>query len=133
MSKSDESEISRINLEDAPEVIKKKVMKAKTDSQSEIFYDEQRPEIYNLLNIFATFSDKAPADIAKEYQTAGYGKFKGDLAEIVVEKLRPIQDNIARFKQDRGFILNILKQGKENAAQIADKTRQEVFNLIGLI
>ena len=133
MSKSDESDLTRINLADTPESITKKLKKAKTDSQSEIFYDEQRPEIYNLLNIFATFSDKAPADIAKEYQTAGYGKFKGDLAEIVVEKLRPIQDNIARFKQDRGFILNILKQGKENAAQIADKTRQEVFNLIGLI
>ncbi len=133
MSKSDESDLTRINLADTPESIIKKLKKAKTDSQSEIFYDESRPEIYNLINIFATFSDKAPTDIAKEYQTTGYGKFKGDLAEIVVEKLRPIQDNIARFKQDRGFILNILKQGKENAAQIADKTRQEVFNLIGLI
>jgi len=133
MSKSDESELSRINLEDAPELIKKKVMKAKTDSLPEISYDENRPEIYNLLNIFAGMSDKAPQAIAAEYKTAGNGKFKSDLAEIIVEKLRPIQDNLARFKQDRGFIANVLKQGQEDAAKIASKTRQEVFNLVGLI
>ena len=133
MSKSDESDLSRINLEDAPELIKKKVMKAKTDSLPEISYDENRPEIYNLLNIFASFSDKAPQAIAEEYKTAGNGKFKTDLAEIIVEKLRPIQDNLARFKQDRGFIADILKKGQEDATKIASKTRQEVFKLVGLI
>ena len=133
MSKSDESELSRINLEDAPEVIKKKVMKAKTDSLPEISYDENRPEIYNLLNIFASMSGKAAQAIADEYKTAGNGKFKGDLAEIIVEKLRPIQDNLARFKQDQGFIASVLKQGQEDATKIAAKTRQEVFNLVGLI
>lgn len=133
MSKSDESELSRINLEDAPEVIKKKVMKAKTDSSPEISYDENRPEIYNLLNIFASMLGKAPQAIAEEYKTAGNGKFKGDLAEIIVEKLRPIQDNLARFKQDQGFIASVLKQGQEDATKIAAKTRQEVFKLVGLI
>ena len=68
-----------------------------------------------------------------EYENSGYGKFKGDLAEIIVEKLRPIQDNLARFKQDRAFIVDVLKYGQENAAKIANKTRQEVFSLAGLI
>ena len=133
MSKSDESDLSRINLEDAPELIVKKIKKAKTDSLPEISYDENRPEIYNLLNIFASMSGKAPQAIAEEYKTAGNGKFKGDLAEIIVENLRPIQDNLARFKQDRGFIADVLQRGKEDAAKIASKTRQEVFESVGLI
>jgi len=132
MSKSDESDLSRINLEDAPDNIVKKIKKAKTDSFSEISYDESRPEIYNLLNIFSAMSGKASQVIADEYKTAGNGKFKNDLAEIIVEKLRPIQDNLGRFKQDRGFILDVLKQGSENAAKIADKTKREVFSLVGL-
>lgn len=133
MSKSDESDLSRINLEDLPENIVKKVKKAKTDSFAEISYDENRPEIYNLLNIFAAMSGKDPQAIATEYKTAGNGKFKGDLAEIIVEKLRPIQYNLARLKQDQAFIVDILRQGQENAAKIANKTRNEVFNLVGLI
>ncbi len=133
MSKSDESDLSRINLEDAPELIVKKVKKAKTDSLTEISYDENRPEIYNLLNIFASMSGRLPQAIAEEYKTAGNGKFKGDLAEIIVENLRPIQDNLVRFKQDSGFIANVLRQGQEDATKIASKTRQEVFKLVGLI
>ncbi len=132
MSKSDESDLSRINLEDSADVIEKKVKKAKTDSFSEISYDESRLEIYNLINIFAAMSGKSPQAIADEYKTAGNGKFKGDLAEIIVEKLRPIQDNLGRFKQEQGFILDVLKQGNENAAKIADKTKREVFSLVGL-
>jgi len=133
MSKSDESDLSRINLEDSAENIVKKVKKAKTDSLAEISYDENRPEIYNLLNIFSAMSGNDPEAIAAEYKTAGNGKFKTDLAEIIVEKLRPIQDNLARFKQDQGFIADILKQGQEDATKIASKTRQEVFKLVGLI
>lgn len=133
MSKSDDSDLSRINLEDSPENIVKKVKKAKTDSENSIFYDENRPEIYNLLNIFAALSDKDASAIAKEYETAGYGKFKGDLAEVIVEKLRPIQENLARFKKDPSYIKQILAEGQSQANEIASKTREEVFSLVGLI
>ncbi len=132
MSKSDESDLTRINLTDEPDLIIKKIKKAKTDSLAEIEYVENRPELYNLLNIFSTFTGKDPKDIANEYKTAGYGKFKGDLAEILVEKLQPIQYNLGRLKADKQFILDILKDGKEKAAQIADKTRREVFDIVGL-
>ncbi len=132
MSKSDVSDLSRINLEDSPEEIVKKIKKAKTDSESAIFYDEKRPEIYNLLNIFASLSGKDPQAIAKEYETGGFGKFKGDLAELVVEKLRPISYNAALFKKDRSYIEQVLREGKERAEAIASKTRNEVFEIIGL-
>ena len=136
MSKSDESDLSRINLEDSPEVILKKVKKAKTDSLPTINFDENnslgRPEIHNLLNIFAACSKKSPQDLAKEYETAGNGKFKTDLAESLIEKLRPIQKNLVRFKQDQNYIKKVLENGKNQAQEIAAKTRDEVFSIVGL-
>ncbi|MES2960880.1 MAG: tryptophan--tRNA ligase [Pseudomonadota bacterium] len=132
MSKSDESDLSRINLEDSADVILKKVKKAKTDSLPTIAFDENRPEIYNLLNIFAAASGKSPEDLAKEYETAGNGKFKTDLAESLIEKLRPIQENLARFKQDLSYIKQVLEDGKNQAQEIAVKTRKEVFEIVGL-
>jgi len=132
MSKSDESDLSRINLEDTSDAIVKKVKKAKTDSLTTISFDENRPEIYNLLNIFSAITGKLPQDIANEYETSGFGKFKGDLAENLVEKLKPIQENLARFKQDQSYIKQVLADGKNQASEIAVKTRNEVFSLVGL-
>jgi tryptophanyl-tRNA synthetase len=132
MSKSDESDLSRINLEDSADVILKKVKKAKTDSLATIAFDESRPEIYNLLNIFAAASGESPQDLAKEYETAGNGKFKTDLAESLIEKLRPIQENLVRFKQDQSYIKQVLENGKNRAREIAAQTRKEVFEIVGL-
>ena len=128
--------MSRINLGDTPEVILKKVKKAKTDSLPTITFDENnslgRPEIYNLLNIFAAASGRSPQDLAKEYETAGNGKFKNDLAESLIEKLRPIQENLSRLKQDRAYVVGVLENGKNRACEIALKTRNEVFAIVGL-
>ncbi|MBM5782622.1 MAG: tryptophan--tRNA ligase [Pelagibacterales bacterium] len=132
MSKSDESDLSRINLNDSSDLILKKIKKAKTDSQATITYDENRPEIYNLLNIFATFANKDPQLIAAEYETAGNGKFKTDLAELLVEKLRPIQENLSNFKKDQSYIKQVLRDGKLKAQEIAVNTRREVFEIVGL-
>ena len=132
MSKSDESDLSRINLTDSAESIVKKVKKAKTDSLNTISFDENRPEIYNLLNIFASFVGKAPKAIAAEYENSGYGKFKGDLAEVIVEKLRPIQQNIESLKKDPSYIRQILNDGKNKAEEIANKTKKEIFEIVGL-
>lgn len=131
MSKSDDSDLSRINLMDEAEIIIKKVKKAKTDSDSQIIYDENRPEIYNLLNIFASFSKKSPQEIAKSYENSGYGKFKTDLAEIIVENLRDIQYNIKNLQNDYDFIKKVLEDGNVKANEIANKTKKEIFSLIG--
>jgi tryptophanyl-tRNA synthetase len=132
MSKSDESDLSRINLTDTPELIVKKVKKAKTDSSAVITYDENRAEIYNLLNIFSATSGKTPEALAAEYENSGFGKFKGDLAESLVEKLRPIQENLLRFKQDQSYLKQVLSDGKNEAQKIAAKTKREVFDIVGL-
>ncbi len=132
MSKSDDSELSRINLTDSADEIVKKIKKAKTDSLPTITFDETRPEIFNLLNIFSAFANKAPDAIAKEYETLGNGKFKTDLAEVLVNELRPIQEKLAQFKQDQAYVCQILDQGRRQAHEIAAKTRKEVFKIIGL-
>lgn len=132
MSKSDESDLSRINLNDDADLIMKKVKKAKTDSLPTITYDENRFEIYNLLNIFSAFSGKDPQSLAKEYETSGNGKFKNDLAEVLIEKLRPIQEKLKDFKQDQAYIKQVLNDGKIKAQEIAAKTRKEVFEIVGL-
>ena len=132
MSKSDESDLSRINLTDPAEEIVKKVKKAKTDSLPIITFDETRPEIFNLLNIFSAFTGKTPESLAKEYETSGNGKFKTDLAEVLVEKLKPIQENLTRFKQDPAYVRWVLDEGKNQAHKIAQKTKKEVFEIVGL-
>lgn len=132
MSKSDEADLSRINLSDAPDVVVKKIKKAKTDSLTNIAFDESRAEIYNLLNIFSAFSGEDPQMIAQKYETAGYGKFKGDLAEVVVEKMRPIQENLLRLKRDYSHLRKILNNGRDMARQIAEETTKEVFKIVGL-
>ena len=132
MSKSDESDLSRINLTDSAEEIVKKVKKAKTDSLPIITFDETRPEIFNLLKIFSAFTGKTPESLAKEYETSGNGKFKTDLAEVLVEKLKPIQENLTRFKQDPAYVRWVLDEGKNQAHKIAQKTKKEVFEIVGL-
>ena len=132
MSKSDESDLSRINLTDSAEEIVKKVKKAKTDSLPIITFDEARLEIFNLLNIFSAFTGKTPESLAKEYETSGNGKFKTDLAEVLVEKLKPIQENLTRFKQDPTYVRWVLDEGKNQAHKIAQKTKKEVFEIVGL-
>lgn len=132
MSKSDPSELSRINLTDSADDVLKKLKKAKTDSEPTIKFDENRPEICNLLNIFSAFSGKSPQEIAAEYETSGFGKFKTELAELVVSKLQPIQQEISRLKADKTYLEQVLSEGKNAAREIAAQTKKEVFEIVGL-
>lgn len=132
MSKSDESDLSRINLSDSVDEILKKIKKAKTDSLLTITFSEARPEIFNLLNIFSAVSGKTCEALAQEYETAGNGKFKNDLAESLIEKLKPIQEKLNHFKQDQTYIRQVLSEGKNQAREIAAKTKKEVFEIVGL-
>ena len=132
MSKSDVSEISRINLNDSADEILKKIKKSKTDSATTIAYDESRPEIYNLLNIFAVFAKKTPQQIAFEYENSGYGKFKQDLADLLIASLQPISTKISQLLDDKIYLQKILQEGRFYAKQIASKTKDDVYKIIGL-
>lgn len=133
MSKSDESDLSRINLSDDADAIRKKIKKCKTDSVMGISYDKNRPEIYNLLNIFSGVTGEKPEIIAKNYENSGFGKFKEDLAEAVISKLEPVSQNFKSLKADPTYIKKILQDGGEAAKIAASSNMAEIKKIVGLI
>ena len=132
MSKSDDSDFSRINLQDDAGLISKKIKKSKTDSIPQITYDQKRPEIFNLLNIFSAFTGKKPEIIAAEYENSGFGKFKNDLAENIIIKLHPIQDRINQLKNNLDYVKQVLKEGQQKASTIAQNNMKQIKQIVGL-
>jgi tryptophanyl-tRNA synthetase len=132
MSKSTDSDLSRINLSDEAELIEKKIKKAKTDSIAEITYDSKRPEIYNLLNIFSAAISQDPAKIAQDYANSGMGKFKADMAEALIANLAPLQTKIKELQNNCDYVEKILHQGRAQAQAIASKTIDEIKKIIGI-
>mgnify|MGYP002632355552 CR=1 FL=1 len=130
MSKSAASAKSYIALTDDADTIRKKIMSAVTDSGTEIRTDRNRPSITNLLTIFSVATGRSIESIELGYVGKGYGDFKKDLAEAVVEYLGPIRDNILRYAADETELKRILLEGAEKAKGMAafkmNKVRQRV-------
>jgi tryptophanyl-tRNA synthetase len=132
MSKSDESEQSCIYLMDSADEIAKKIKKAKTDSNPEFSYDkEARPEVTNLLNIYSSVTGEKIEDIINRYNGKGFGVFKNDLAEVVVEAIKPISEKIHDMKKNHDYVDAVLKDGSEKAKVIAEKKMKEVRKIVG--
>jgi tryptophanyl-tRNA synthetase len=132
MSKSAESEMSRISLLDDESKIKKAIMRATTDSDGEIRYDaENKPGVSNLLSIYSAFSGRSTALLEKDYAGQGYGALKKDLAEVVVLALRPIRRQYDDIRGSQELAL-VLKDGAERANGIAEGVVQRVKDKFGL-
>lgn len=131
MSKSAQSEYNYIALTDDAETIKKKIKKAVTDSGSEIKYQEDKPALYNLINIYSGFSGKLPKEIEKMYAGKNYSDFKTDLAEVIIKVLAPIQEKMASLSDEK--VLEILKAGADKVRPLAEKKLKEVKQKIGFI
>jgi tryptophanyl-tRNA synthetase len=131
MSKSAASEYNYISLLDDAETVKKKIKKAVTDSGSEIVYDDEKPALKNLINIYASFSVKAPKEIEKMYAGKGYADFKTGLAETVIAFLEPFQKRYNALSDEE--VLDILKQGAEKVRPLAKKKMDEVKKKVGFI
>lgn len=132
MSKSAENIHSRISLLDDPAKIRKSIMKATTDSEGVVRFDvEQKPGISNLMNIYSVLSGKSLEQIEADYAGKGYGDFKKDLAEVVIEALAPIK---ARHEEIRysDELIEILKDGAVRARAIAEPVMQRVKDNFGL-
>jgi len=132
MSGSDTGSGHAINLLDPPDDIRSKIMKATTDSKRDILFDERRPGIFNLLTIFQSISGKGNKEIEAQYEGKGYSEFKKDLAELVVEYLRPIQERYKELTSEPGRIDSILDAGAAKARPLAEKTLARVKDRIGL-
>lgn len=133
MSKSNPNPGSYIALLDEPDVIRKKISRAKTDSGREVRFDrDQKPEISNLMSIYALCADMSLSEVESHYEGQGYGNFKKDLAEVVVEKLAPLQQKYKDIRQS-GELKNILALGAERAAAVAEATLREVKEKMGFV
>ncbi len=133
MSKSDENDNGYILLLDEPDVINRKIKRAVTDSYGEIKYRDEQPGIKNLINIYSAFSGESIEKIENKYEGKGYGKFKGDLVEVVVEGLKPIQEKYHYYVKNKDYLEEIYKKGAEKAERVAIKTLRKVYKKVGFI
>lgn len=132
MSKSAENIHSRISLLDEPSKIKKSIMKATTDSDGVVRFDvENKPGISNLLNIYSVLSGMTIPELEAKYEGKGYGDFKKDLVEVVVEALAPIKERYEEIRHSDELI-EILKDGAVRADAIAQQTMKRVKENFGL-
>ncbi|HJN35492.1 MAG TPA: tryptophan--tRNA ligase [Prochlorococcaceae cyanobacterium Fu_MAG_50] len=134
MSKSDPNEGSRITLLDPPELITKKIKRAKTDPQMGLeFGNPERPETDNLLGLYAILSGKGRELAARECAEMGWGTFKPLLAEAAVASLEPIQARYHELMADRSELNLVLAQGRERAESVATETLKRVRRALGFL
>lgn len=131
MSKSDENQMGAIYLLDAADTISKKFKKAVTDSGTEIKFDESRPAINNLLTIYQLMTGKTVEECEANFEGKGYGHFKTETAEAVIEFLKPFQERIKNYSDED--LKEILKKGAEKARTIARETLKDVYAKMGIV
>jgi tryptophanyl-tRNA synthetase len=136
MSKSDASDMSRINLSDDADTISQKIRKAKTDAEplpSEPAGLEGRAEAANLVGIYAAVADSPVDEVLAQYAGQGFGAFKPALAELLVEALRPIRQRFVALKDDSNAIDAILAEGAAKAAALGRPTVDATYAALGLL
>ncbi len=132
MSKSHPNPNGAIGILDLPDVIRSKIMKATTDSDGIVKFDASRPGIYNLLEIYQTLTNESKEAIEAKFAGKGYGDFKKDLAEVVVEALAPLQEKYQEFIQNPEQLDKLLQAGAEKVRPIANATLARVKDKVGL-
>lgn len=131
MSKSDENINASVYLMDDPDTIMRKFKRAVTDSESEILYQDDKPGIKNLIDIYCAMTGAKPADVEKEFDGKGYGEFKLAVGESVVNQLRPVQERFAQLSKEKSYIDQIIKNNGEKANYYALKTLRKVQKKVG--
>ena len=136
MSKSEESDYSRINLQDSEDEIEKKIKKAKTDS-SAIPSDkkdlEKRPEALNLLNIYSSITNSTLEKTLKEMEGKDFSQFKKKLTDVLIATICPIGKKIKQLNKDKVQLVSILREGSVKAKTIAGKNLKEIKEIVGFI
>jgi tryptophanyl-tRNA synthetase len=135
MSKSDPSDMSRINLTDDIDTVAQKIRKAKTDPEPIPETMEGlagRPEARNLVTIYASLKDEAPEAVLARFAGQGFGAFKPALADLLVETLRPIKERLDELRRDPAELDAILTRGAERAAAQAKPTLDAAYRAVGL-
>ena len=136
MSKSEDSDYSRINLKDSADEIVKKIKKAKTDTDpitDNIKDYEIRPEAFNLLSIYSDLSEQEIQKTITEFAGKNFSYFKNQLSEKLVETISPIGSNIAKLLNDKKHLEDVLKKGREKANIIAEENLKKIREIVGFV
>jgi tryptophanyl-tRNA synthetase len=134
MSKSDENDKNFVSIIDDAKKIEKKIKSATTDSGSEIKYDpENKVGLSNLMTIYSVLSGKSLEQLEKDYEGKMYGHLKVDLADLVVETLRPVREKYDHLMKNKDHLDQLLKSGAERAQSRAKVTRDNVYKTVGLL
>tara|TARA_B100001123_G_scaffold444074_1_gene591907 strand:- start:2170 stop:3180 length:1011 start_codon:yes stop_codon:yes gene_type:complete len=135
MSKSEDSDQSRINLTDDKDLIEQKIKKAKTDNKvipSEINGLKNRHEAINLISIYASINGIEITQVLKEFGGKNFSTFKSKLSESIVEKVCPIGKEIKKLLKDQSYLVDILSKGAKKADLIAKNNLKEIYDILGL-
>jgi len=136
MSKSDPSDLSRINLNDDADLMIKKIRKAKTDPEplpDNLDALKERPEADNLIGIYAALSQQTKEAVLTQYAGKGFGDFKPALADLTVETLSPITSEVARLSKNQDYLKKILNDGAEKARATTAPILEEVRQIVGFL
>jgi tryptophanyl-tRNA synthetase len=135
MSKSDPSDMSRVNLTDDSDTVAQKVRKARTDAEPLPDAMEglaARPEAKNLVTIYSVLADEAPQAVLSRFAGQGFGAFKPALADLLVETMRPIKAKLDGLREDPAELDAILQRGADKAAAVAKPTLDAAYDAVGL-
>jgi tryptophanyl-tRNA synthetase len=130
MAKSDENPNGSIALMDDADTISRKFKRAVTDSGTDIRFDKTRPALQNLLTIYQLLTRQTPPEIEAHFAGKGYGQLKGELADVVVEFLRPFQERVRTITEEE--LDRILEMGRERATRVAKPTMEKVKLRLGI-
>ena len=136
MSKSDPSDYSRISLTDSADQIEKKIKKAKTadtpmpDNNEDV---SKLLEVNNLLNIFSGFSEIDKSELIEKYKGQNFSNFKNNLAEVIIEHIKPISKEIDKLMSDKAYLNQIISSGADKASEKANVTIKEVYDIVGFV
>jgi tryptophanyl-tRNA synthetase len=136
MSKSEESDYSRINLKDNADEINKKIKKAKSDSESipdNLKSLEKKPEALNLLTIYSDLSKIKLEKTLNEMAGKEYSFLKTRLAEILIEEITPVGNEIKKLLDNKSYLKDVLKKGSEKANIMAEENLKNIRDIVGLI
>ena len=122
-----------IRLLDEPDVIRKKFKSAVTDSGREVRRGDDKPGVTNLIDILSVVTGKPPADIEADYGDAGYGQFKTDVGDAVIEAIAPIQERYRELRDDPAELLRLLAVGADKARAASEPTIEAMYNAMGFV
>jgi tryptophanyl-tRNA synthetase len=133
MSTTDPNPAGKLLLLDSPDVIRKKVRTAVTDTRREVRRAPDKPGITNLIDIMSVASGHSPAEIEAEYAESGYGRFKDAVADAVIEALTPIRDSTLALRADPAELERHLRRGAEKARGVSEPTLRTMYDRMGFV